>query len=120
MKQDFASGIFAGVQRSLDDRRLIAQEAYDAYEFDAKVIAPPSSGFFFSIHNERPVMARKIHVVPEDGGPVKTAFFCVGFADQSLRVTEAFAFTGKNDYFGHLPAEFIDDQEDDISSRPLM
>lgn len=123
MKNDVAVSILARVERNLAGRREVAQEAYNAFEFGVRVVAQPNSGFFFSIHKEQAVMARKIHVLPEDGGPAQGAFFCVAFAEQSLRVTEAFAFTGKDNYFGYLPDTFIDEQpagEEDQASRTLM
>lgn len=123
MKNDVASDILARAARSLAGRREIAQEAYNAFEFGVNVVAQPSSGFFFSIHKDQAVMARKIHVLPEDGGPAQGAFFCVAFADQSLRVTDAFAFTGKDNYFGSLPDSFIDEQPEsgeDQAPRTLM
>lgn len=123
MKNDVASDILAKVERSLAGRREIAQEAYNAFEFGVNIVAQPNSGFFFSVHKDQAVMARKIHVLPEGGGPAQGAFFCVAFAEQSLRVTEAFAFTGKDNYFGYLPDSFIDEQpasDEDQAPRTLM
>lgn len=123
MKNDVASDILARVERSLAGRREIAQEAYNAFEFGVNIVAQPNSGFFFSVHKDQAVMARKIHVLPEGGGPAQGAFFCVAFAEQSLRVTEAFAFTGKDNYFGYLPDVFIDEQpasDEDQAPRTLM
>jgi hypothetical protein len=120
MKNDVVSGILARVERSLTGRREIAQDAYNAFEFGVRVVAQPSSGFFYSVHKDQPVMARKIHVLPEDGGPAKEAFFCVAFAENSLRVIEAFAFSGKKNYFGYLPDSFIDEQPDCDAQAPVV
>lgn len=114
MQDHIGLGVLARVDRHMAERRQVAQEAYDAFEFGARIVASQSAGgFFFSFHRQQPVMARKILVMPEDGGSPVSAFFCVAFAENSLRVTEAFAFTGSDSYFGHLPEQFIDSQPDD-------
>lgn len=120
MQDHVGMSVFSQVERSMADRREIAQEAYDAYEFGVKVVASQPNGFFFSFHKQRPVMARKIHVMPDSGGMPVSAFFCVAFAGTSLRVTEAFAFTGSDSYFGHLPDQFVDGQPEDDDNPPRM
>lgn len=121
MQDHIGVGVLSQVDRSMADRREIAQEAYNAFEFGARIVASqPVGGFFFSFHKQHPVMARKIHVIPEDDGVAQSAFFCVAFDGNSLRVTEAFAFTGGDNYFGHLPESFIDDQPDDDREAPRM
>ena len=119
MQDHIGIGVLARVDRDLAARREIAQEAYDAFEFGAKIVPSQSAcGFFFSFHRDQPVMARKILVIPEGGGSPVGAFFCVAFAGNSLRVTEAFAFTGSDSYFGHLPRQFIDSQPHDEDCEP--
>lgn len=104
--------MYGTIRNRMESRAEAAQEAYNAFDFGCKITAPPTSGFFFTVHKEQGVMARRFFVMPEDGGEPKTAFFCVAFVEGSSRITEAFAFTGKDDYFGVLPESFIDEQID--------
>ncbi|NTF17843.1 hypothetical protein G6L37_05470 [Agrobacterium rubi] len=120
MQDHIGMGVLAQVDLTMAGRREIAQDAYDAYEFDADVVASRvGSGFFFSFHKQQPVMARRIHVLPGNGDAPVSAFFCVAFDGDSLRIKEAFAFTGSDGYFGHMPEGFIDVPEEE-SDLPRM
>lgn len=110
MRDHIGIDVLEQVTSGLALRRKVAQEAFDAYEFEARIsVLQPLGGFFFHIHKQQPVLARKIHVTDGDG-PAIAGFFCVAFEPGTSRVTEAYAFTGKDDYFGRLPDEFIDAQ----------
>jgi hypothetical protein len=119
MARDAIHELYGNIRRRMESQAEAAQEAYNAFEFGRKIMVPPTSGFFFTVHKDQAVMARRIFVLPEDGGELKTAFFCVAFAEKSTRITEAFAYVGKNEYFGFLPESFIDEQiDDDERSAP--
>lgn len=123
MKHSVDLGAIEQLNFSLESRRAVAREAYEAYEFDARIETGTDERFFFMMHDGQPTMARRIVMFP-DGGPAKLAHFCVSFEEGTSIIRDAFAFSGKN-YFGRLPDGFIPEfhpeaEEDETPALRMM
>jgi hypothetical protein len=108
MRQGNGIQALAAVNTSLSGRRAACQDVYDAFDFGIRVESGPGNGYFFAMHDDRPVMARKLVAFPGDG-PARPGFFCVEFHEGTTAVKDAFAYHGPRServFFGRLPVEF--------------
>ena len=117
MEDDYSTEVWAHHTDSVATRRIVCQEVYNAFEFDRRVQCGQSVGFFVSFHKNEPVMVRKITVFDDDG-VAGTGWFCVAFEEGTSNIRDAFAFTGKDDYFGQLPEGFVTGSAVDASLAP--
>jgi hypothetical protein len=97
--------IYAKVTASRDHKRRMAQEVYDAYEFDCRIESgDPATAWFPTFQNaEVPTMTRKLTVF-RDGQEAVTAWFNVEFDKSGTTVVNGYAYVGKLQIFGNLPA----------------
>lgn len=122
MTKSAVETIFDNVTARRDHRRRIAQMVYDAYEFDRKVESgSPDTAWFSTFDQDTPVMARKLVVFGGEGAEPVTGWFKVEFDKGGTTVTDAYAYVGKRDIFGTLPAGFLnnvgaDAEQDDRPS----